>query len=175
MIAYNNKAVSIFKTNLNFAYLGLKERVHSEMKISSIMRFNLLIMPIVLIFFQPLSLAGRKGYGKMMQVRMAWCRSRCSDAGPRMVWCRSTDGVMQVHGWCDAGPRMVRCRSSDGAMQVPGCANFRNGNSVGESRNTFEKNPCYRLNVWAIIQPLPSFHFWVDPLFKNKDIKKQLP
>ena len=83
------------------------------MKISSIMRFSLLIMPIVLIFFQPLSLAGRKGYGKMMQVRMAWCRSRCSDAGPRMVWCRSTDGVMQVRGWCDADPRMVRCRSTD--------------------------------------------------------------
>ena len=137
------------------------------MKISSIMRLNLLIMPIVLIFFQPLSLAGRKGYGKMMQVRMAWCRSRCSDAGPRMVWCRSTDGVMQVHGWCDAGPRMVRCRSTDGAMQVPGCANFRDGNTVVESRSTFGKNQCYRLNMWAIIQPLKSFHFWVDPLFKK--------
>ena len=49
----------------------VKERVHSEMKISSIMRFNLLIMPIVMILFQPLSFAGRKGYGKMMQVRMA--------------------------------------------------------------------------------------------------------
>ena len=52
---------------LLFEYMILlKERVHSEMKISSIMRFNLLIMPIVLIFFQPLALAGRKVYGKMM-------------------------------------------------------------------------------------------------------------
>ena len=41
---------------------------HSEMKILSIMRFHLLIMPIVLIFFQPLYLSGQKGYGKMMQV-----------------------------------------------------------------------------------------------------------
>ena len=47
----------------------VKERVHSEMKISSIMRFNVLILPIVLIFFQPLSLASWKGYGKMMQVQ----------------------------------------------------------------------------------------------------------
>ena len=36
------------------------ERVHSEMKISSIMRFNLMIMPIVFIFFQPLFFAGRR-------------------------------------------------------------------------------------------------------------------
>ena len=86
-------------------------------------------------------------------------------------WCDAgLDVLMQVLGWCDAGPRIVRCRSSDGAMQVPGCANFRNGNSVGESRNTFEKNQCYRLNVWAIIQPLPCFHFWVDPLFNVKHV-----
>ena len=44
----------------------IKERVHLEMKMSSNMRFNLLIMPIVLIFFQSLSLAVRKGYGKIM-------------------------------------------------------------------------------------------------------------
>ena len=45
------------------------------MKISSIIWFTLLIMPIVLIFFRPLSLAGRRGYGK-------------NDAG--------SDGLMQV-------------------------------------------------------------------------------
>ena len=106
-----------------------KERVHSEMKISSFIWLTLLIMPIVLIFFRPISLACRRGYGKVMQVRMAWgwcdagpwmvwCRSGCSDAGPRMFWCRSTDGAMQVHGWFDAGPRMVWCRSMDGVMQV---------------------------------------------------------
>ena len=55
------------------------ERVHSAMKILSMMRFNLLIMPIVLNLFQPLSFAGRKGYGKMMQVRMAWCQG-CKNA-----------------------------------------------------------------------------------------------
>ena len=99
-------------------------------------------------------------------------RLRLNDAGPgglmqvQMFWCRSTDGVMQVHGWCDAGLQMVRCRSTDGAMQVSGCANFGDGNTVVESRNTFGKNQSYRLNMWAIIQPLKSFHFWVDPLFK---------
>ena len=51
--------------------LSVKERVHSEMKILSIMRFNLLIMPIVLIFFQPPSLAGWKAYSKIMQIWMA--------------------------------------------------------------------------------------------------------
>ena len=56
---------------ISFLKSPLKERVHSEMKMLSIMRINLLNMPIVLIFFQPLSLASRKGYGKMMQVRMA--------------------------------------------------------------------------------------------------------
>ena len=148
------------------------------MKILSIMRFNLLVMPIVLIFFQPLSLAGRKGYGKLMQVQMdqiVWCRSSdvlmqilgCPDAGPRMFWCWSTNGVIYVLGWCHAGPQMVRCRSSDGAMQVPRCANFRNGNAVGESRITLYKNQCYRLNVSAIISPITSFHFWVGPLFKG--------
>ena len=95
-------------------------------------------------------------------------------------------GAIQVTGWCDAGPdvliqvlecsdagpRMVRCRSLDVAIQVLGCANFRNGNSVGERRNTFEKNRCYRLNVWAIIHPLTSFHFWVDPLFKGGVLNK---
>ena len=44
----------------------LKERIHSEMKIFSIIRLILLIMPIVLIFFRPISLAGRKGCGKGM-------------------------------------------------------------------------------------------------------------
>ena len=48
-----------------------------------------------------------------------------------------------------AGPRMVRCRSMDGAMQVLGCANFRDGNTVMESRSTFGINQCYRLNMWA--------------------------
>ena len=62
------------------------------MKISLIMRFILLIMPIVLIFSRPLSLAGRIGYGK-------------NYAGP--------DGVMQVPGWLDAGP--------DALMQVRRC------------------------------------------------------
>ena len=69
------------------------------MKISSSIRFTLLIMPIVLIFFRPISLAGRKGYGKVMQVRMACCRFGWCDAGPWMVRCRS--------GCSDAGPRMV--------------------------------------------------------------------
>ena len=86
----------------------------------------------------------------MMQVWMVWCRSGCSDAGTWRFWCRFADGVMQVCGWCDEGPWMVRCRSSDGAMQVPGCANFRNGNSVGESRNTSE-------NMWAIIHLFQVF------------------
>ena len=45
------------------------------MKISSIIKFSLLIMPIVFIFFHPISLASRRGYGKMMQIQMVWCRS----------------------------------------------------------------------------------------------------
>ena len=52
------------------SFTKFKERGHSEMKISSIIWFTLLIMPIVLIFFRPLYLAGRRGYGKMMQVQM---------------------------------------------------------------------------------------------------------
>ena len=47
-----------------------KEGVHSEMKISLIIRLTLLIMQIVLIFFHSISLAGRRGYGKVMQVQM---------------------------------------------------------------------------------------------------------
>ena len=82
---------SVFHSQVILHLMVLKERVHSELKISTIMRFNLLFMPIVLIFFQPLSLASRKGYGKMMQVRRP-------DAGP--------DVLMQVHRWCDAGPRI---------------------------------------------------------------------
>ena len=61
----------------------LKERVHSEIKISSIMMFTSLIMPTVFIFFRPLSLTGQKGYSKMMQ-----------------------DAVMQVPRWLDTGPLM---------------------------------------------------------------------
>ena len=84
-----------------------------------------------------------------------------------MVWCRSTDVLMQVCRWCDSGPRMVWCRLSDGAMLVPGCAYFRDGNSVGGSRTTFGKNQSYRRNVWAITYPLTCFHFWMDPLFNQ--------
>ena len=62
---------------------------------------------------------------------------------------RSLDVMMQVRGCYDAGP------------------NFTDGNTVGESRSTFEKNQCYRLNVWAIILHLTSFHLSVAPLFKT--------
>ena len=55
--------------------------------------------------------------------------SGCSDAGPRMFCCRSLDVMMQVRGCYDAGP------------------NFRDGNTVGESRSTFGENQCSRLNV----------------------------
>ena len=64
-----------------------------------------------------------------------------------MLGCRSGDGVIPV------------LRSSDGAVQVPRRGNFRDGNAVGEGRSSFGKNECYRLNVWAIIKPLASFHF----------------
>ena len=67
------------------------------MKISSIMRLTLLIRPIVLSFLRPLSLAGRIGYGKMMQV------PGCLDAGLN----DRLDVLMQGQGWCDAGPWMV--------------------------------------------------------------------
>ena len=49
-------------------------------------------------------------------------------------------------------------------MLVIGCANSWNGNAVGKSRITFEKNQCY---VQAIIYPLTSFYLWVDPLFNE--------
>ena len=52
------------------------------------------------------------------------------------LWHAGPDVLMWVLEYSDAGPRMVGCRSSDGAMQVPRCANFRNGNAVGESRIT---------------------------------------
>ena len=55
------------------------------MKISSIIWFTLLIVPIVLIFPRPFFLAGQKGYGKVMQALMALCRFGWSDAGPWMA------------------------------------------------------------------------------------------
>ena len=64
-------------------------------------------------FFRPLSLAGRRYYDKMMQVRMVWCRSLDGLMQAWMFWCRSLDVLMQVCGWCHAVPRTVRCRSSD--------------------------------------------------------------
>ena len=65
-------------------------------EISSSIRFTLLMMSIVLIFFPPDTLTGRRGYGKIMQVRMVWIRSRNETMPVRMFWCRSADGVMQV-------------------------------------------------------------------------------
>ena len=56
---------------------------------------------------------------------------------------------MQVRGWCDAGPRMLQGRSPD--VQVL--------KIVEESMSLFGKNQRHRLNMWAIFQPLKSFHF----------------
>ena len=64
----------------------LKERVHSEMKILSIPRFILLIMPIVLIFFRPVSLAGWIPDTVMLSIRSGY-----SDACPQMLRCKSPD------------------------------------------------------------------------------------
>ena len=52
--------------NLTKSKEFLEERVHSKMKISSIMTFTFLIMPIVSTFFWPLFLAGRRRYGKVI-------------------------------------------------------------------------------------------------------------
>ena len=55
--------------NIPLSSLSLGER-EGPLRISSSIRFTLLIMQIMLTFFRPLSLAGRKGYGKMMQIGM---------------------------------------------------------------------------------------------------------
>ena len=102
--------------------MTFKERGHSEIIILEIMRFTLLTMPIVFIFFRPLSLSDQKGYGIMMQVRMVLCRSLDGLMKVRMFWCKSLDVLVQVFECSDAGPLMVWCRSSDAAMQVLGCA-----------------------------------------------------
>ena len=47
----------------------LKERVHSEMKISLIKKGILVTVPIRLISFRLFYFSWRKGYGKIMQVR----------------------------------------------------------------------------------------------------------
>ena len=53
---------------------------------------------------------------------------------------------MQVLGCSDAGPWMLGCMYADGVMRVLGCVNSRDGNTVRESRRTFGKNQCHRLN-----------------------------
>ena len=47
----------------------IKERVHSEMKISQIQKGILVIVPIRFLSFRLFYLSGRKGYGEIMQVR----------------------------------------------------------------------------------------------------------
>ena len=125
--------------------LYIKERVDSEMKISSIMSFT--------FFSWPERSRSRWPYAGPW---MLWCRSVCSDSSARM----------QVLECSQAGPRMLWCRSLNAVMQVHGCANFRDRNTVVESSSTLLKNQSNWLNMWTIIQPLKSFHFWVDPFFK---------
>ena len=57
----------------------------------------------------------------------------------RIVWYRSSNVLMKVRGCCDEGPRMLQCRFSDALIQVPGCANLRDGNTIGERRSTGHK------------------------------------
>ena len=70
-------------------------------------------MPIVLIYFRPLSLASRRSYSKIIQVSLSgaevlgWCDVHVQVLG---WW------DVEVLGWCDAGPWMVECWSPDGVM-----------------------------------------------------------
>ena len=53
------------KSDDSFCRAPLKERVHSEMKISPNLKIISLIWPIVFISFRRVFQAGRKGYGKI--------------------------------------------------------------------------------------------------------------
>ena len=58
------------------------------------------------------------------------------------------DGMIQVPGCLDPGPDVL--------MQVHG---YSYAVSDGENRY-------YQQNLWAIILPVSTFHFWVDLFFK---------
>ena len=90
----------------------LPKRGHTHRQILSIMIVILMLVPIVSVYFMPLSLDGRWNRDKF---RIAWCRSVWCEVGPLMAWCRS--------GCCDAVPWMFRCSSLDVVMQVLGCFN----------------------------------------------------